>query len=276
MNIKEAIEIIIKNKIINSIDSYKKITGGTTSEIWQVETTNNDKLVIKFNEKDVIKYESLFLNKYMDIDLFPKVKYIDSLHRFFLYEYIDGEVNCNEFNAELLYKLINVVKSYKVYKEEGYGWIDDLSTWDGFLGERVEEARRIMEDSNININYDSMEKLIDKISGYKFEKYLLHGDFGVHNFIFENRKLKGVIDPTPVIGDRIYDVLYGICSKPQFINALDKKILYKELCRLGYDEESISCYFKIILYTRIGTCIKYHKEDLKSYLNIWEQFLGSK
>nr|WP_239587430.1 phosphotransferase [Bacillus pakistanensis] len=42
--------------------------------------------------------------------------------------------------------------------------------------------------------------------------FLLHGDCGVHNFVFKGGSLSGVIDPTPVLGEPLYDLLYAFCS----------------------------------------------------------------
>jgi len=46
------------------------------------------------------------------------------------------------------------------------------------------------------------------------EPFLLHGDCGVHNFIFNDNQLSGVIDPSPITGDPLYDFIYAFCSSP--------------------------------------------------------------
>lgn len=61
-----------------------------------------------------------------------------------------------------------------------------------------------------------MKSFVERIGEYEKqeEKYLLHGDTGVHNFVFSNSVLTGIIDPSPMIGPVIYDFTYAFCSSP--------------------------------------------------------------
>lgn len=103
------------------------------------------------------------------------------------------------------------------------------------------------------------------------EAFLLHGDCGVHNFIFDGGRLKGVIDPTPVIGDPLYDVIYAFCSSP---DELTIETFYSILDQIRFEREAsvTRIYEKVLigLYLRIGTAIKHHPSDLDSYLVSWQ------
>jgi Ser/Thr protein kinase RdoA (MazF antagonist) len=50
------------------------------------------------------------------------------------------------------------------------------------------------------------------------ERFLLHGDCGVHNFVFDQNTIVGVIDPSPIVGPVLYDFLYAFCSSPDNLN----------------------------------------------------------
>ena len=68
------------------------------------------------------------------------------------------------------------------------------------------------------------------------EKYFLHGDTGVHNFVFRQNQLVGVIDPDPMAGPVIYDFTYAFCSSPDDLDMetlLDSFALLKNV-RDGY------------------------------------------
>ena len=53
-----------------------------------------------------------------------------------------------------------------------------------------------------------------KNSDIEREPFLLHGDCRIHNFTFNDRQLVNLIDPTPVIGNPFYDLIYTFCSTP--------------------------------------------------------------
>ncbi len=62
-------------------------------------------------------------------------------------------------------------------------------------------------------DYNKVKSLVDNISNVE-SKYLLHGDTGVHNFVFHESQLVGVIDPSPMIVPLLYDFTYAFCSSP--------------------------------------------------------------
>src|SRR5699024_4426790 len=96
----------------------------------------------------------------------------------------------------------------------GWGWADQPSaSWQSFLLDEVNEANQIIKSRLDYNNYNLVLNLVSKIDNDR-NRFLLHGDCGVHNFIFNNKQLTGVIDPTPVIGEPLYDLIYAFCSSP--------------------------------------------------------------
>ncbi|MGG4501636.1 hypothetical protein [Paenibacillus polymyxa] len=97
-------------------------------------------------------------------------------------------------------------------------------------------------------------------------KYLLHGDTGVHNFVFNDSTLIGVIDPSPMVGPIIYDFLYAFCSSPDDINT-DTLFASSDLLEQGNVERTRLIEETLIhLYCRIGLSVQHHPNDLTEYI----------
>ncbi|MNN65945.1 hypothetical protein D3C81_1814890 [compost metagenome] len=101
-------------------------------------------------------------------------------------------------------------------------------------------------------------------------KYLLHGDTGVHNFVYNNSTLIGVIDPSPMVGPIIYDFLYAFCSSPDDINTETLFTAYDFLEQGNVDKSRLVEEVIIQLYCRIGLSVKHHPNDLTEYTKAWE------
>jgi aminoglycoside phosphotransferase (APT) family kinase protein len=99
--------------------------------------------------------------------------------------------------------------------------------------------------------------------------YLLHGDTGVHNFVFHDRALVGVIDPSPVIGPILYDFLYAFCSSPDDLSAETLLGAYRLLRNKPVDERRLIEEAAVQLYCRIGICLMHHPQDRDAYLDAW-------
>ncbi|MBB6671816.1 hypothetical protein [Cohnella nanjingensis] len=103
--------------------------------------------------------------------------------------------------------------------------------------------------------------------------YVLHGDFGVHNFLFTDNGLTGVIDPIPVMGCKRYDLLYAFCSSP---DELTLPLLLHAVRRVEegkkVDIRLLSRDMILELYRRMSTCLRFHPEDFPQYLQAWEEW----
>ena len=77
----------------------------------------------------------------------------------------------------------------------------------------------IIVTGNEEIDY-CKNQIVDK---YKFTKKLMHGDFGLHNMLFLNGELVGIIDPQPLIGDALYDLIFCLLSDELFPYTYDTR-----------------------------------------------------
>ena len=96
-----------------------------------------------------------------------------------------------------------------------------------------------------------------------FDKKLLHGDFGTHNFIENNGKFVGIIDPQAIIGDPLYDILFALCSNVSLLNTYTLDELY---LIINEPKEKIKSLLIVVLYSRISRALKYHPNDIPAYL----------
>jgi len=117
-------------------------------------------------------------------------------------------------------------------------------------------------------NKKVINNCINILEKYPFNKKLLHGDFGTHNFIQENGKLVGVIDPMPVIGDYLYDLLFAIVSNVNILSSVSLDEIYS---LVDEPQEKIKALLTIVLYCRISRCLKYNPQDIDAYMEVWEK-----
>lgn len=90
-------------------------------------------------------------------------------------------------------------------------------SWREFNERSLEGARSNVEGILPAEDFDKMKSIIEDISNVN-NTYALHGDTGVHNFVFNEGGLMGVIDPSPMMGPILYDFTYAFCSSPDDLN----------------------------------------------------------
>lgn len=278
MDIQKIIKELNKKEILDPpIIEFEKLTGGTVSHLYLL--CNGDvKYVAKSNKPQVIKSEVNFLDFYKDQSLLPKLLYVDQSYQYMVYTFISGSTNYNRKDKpEMLKKLVlKLIAHYqRVPLSSGWGWADDpTDSWQSFLWNRVIEANQTLHPYLKKEDLDLVLELVkspNRNGSSGDQPYFIHGDCGVHNFIFNNAgHLCGVIDPTPVLGDPLYDLIYAFCSSPDDLtketlnsaaghlvggNVMSDNLLYEEVL--------------IGLYLRLATCIIHHPNDLNEYLNAW-------
>lgn len=273
MNIQEIIHELMDNNILHSNPAYhEQLNGGTVSELYLLHFEDR-KYVIKKNEPQIIKSEANFLNDYKMTDLLPKLLFVEPLYEYIFYTFIEGNANYGRKNKKETLKTLvqGLLNHYRpVDSSKGWGWADQPSeSWQSFIFDNINEANKILHSRLDNSHYNLVLDLAEKNSKGK-ESFLLHGDCGVHNFIFRNGQLSGVIDPTPVIGEPLYDLIYAFCSSPE---ELTKETLLSAAAFLKsktvinpsvlYEEALVG------LYLRMATCIKHHPSEFQGYLEAW-------
>jgi hypothetical protein len=180
-----------------------------------------------------------------------------------------------EWMTILIDELFN--KYHKVDQSNSWGRLNGIKrkTWADFNQISLEYAKENIGDFLSTEDYKRVELLVNKLNTYenKEEKYYLHGDAGVHNFVYMNNQLKGVIDPSPLIGPKIYDFTYAFCSSPDSLNLNTLLSLFTLLTRdVSFTKERLVDEVLFQLYTRIGVCIKVHPHDLSEYMEAWKEW----
>jgi len=263
LNLEKDKKII--NKLLNYLNedykNHKDLNTGVSSKVILL----NDCYLIKQNTKLILQAEIEFL-KHNNLDMFQKIIYVDPKYEFVVYKFIPGETMKHIDNLEdTIEKIISISTSYTDCTLDGFGYLnEEVSSWSRFLKDEITY-------SSFNLKqYIPSKKIVYKcieiLEKYPFNKKLLHGDFGTHNFIQENGKLVGVIDPMPVIGDYLYDLLFAIVSNVNIISNITLEKLYS---LINEPIEKIHAMLTIVLYCRISRCLKYHPQDIDIYMNFW-------
>lgn len=276
MDIQKIINELVQNDIIHTgLIETKQLNGGTVSELYLLKCNNGHSYVVKLNEPKILKSETEFLHTYKELNLLPNLLTVEPSYKYIVYSFISGTTNDPIKNKQdMLITLVQgLINHYKtVPKENGWGWADEVTdSWESFLFNKAFEAEMVLNSYLEKDDYTFVVDLIrsSNISQNK-EPFLLHGDCGVHNFVFHEGKLTGVIDPTPVFGDPLYDIIYAFCSSPDDLTKQTIDSAVSHLNIKGFKNYSHLYEAVIIgLYLRLGTCLKHHPGDFEKYLEAW-------
>jgi hypothetical protein len=282
MNINEVIQILInKGLISNNCLTLKTLKSGTTNGVlFTLSFNNNPTFVIKIDNPAIITATNDFLSVYRDVKLLPDVLYTDVNKEFIVYSYISGETHVTrgsklEWMEVLIKELFHTYQ--RVEKDIPWGRVNGLhrKNWSEFNESSLAFAQKSIEDLLPLEDHKRVEMLVKKLSAYHIqeEKYYLHGDTGVHNFVFLDNKINGVIDPSPLIGPKIYDFTYAFCSSPDSLTMntlLSSFALWNS--NSTFSKERLVDEVLFQLYTRIGVCIQVHPHDLDAYLEAWHEW----
>jgi hypothetical protein len=237
--------------------------GATDSVVLSI----NDKYLIKTVDENTLKVQEEFLNEYKS-DFFQKIIYVNKELLYICYEFIEGEkFNKSKVSVDKLIKdLYTITSNYSLYDYDGYGYLfsDYGKTWRQFLEDEVIYSKQEIED----INIDKVMKALDIIQKYPVKQYLIHGDFGTHNFLFNNDELK-VIDPMGVVGDYLYDFYFSILSNSKIFLNVD---INKVLEFFNRDIEYKRALFLVVLYIRMSRAHHYDIDNFEKYLKLYNSF----
>lgn len=263
------------------ITDWMELKGGTSSSVWKLLGENDHKYVLKSNERDTVKAETHYLSAYHSIEILPKVVYTDVNYNYYIYTYMSGEVKTGISNKQLFLKELvsKLIAQYEPMSTNDYGWLQDLSlNWHDYLLGEINTARSIIGPRMTDEDYELVKSLVQKKErmDLKEKSYLLHGDCGVHNFLQANNKLEAVIDPMPLAGPLIYELVFAFCSSPE---QLTMEVIFevaKGLPNSKNNKEQIIEEVIIGLYIRMLRCVYHHPHDLPSYLQAWDYWTALK
>lgn len=267
---QEIKDITIINEVLDKLNikytSHKYFRDGTTSRIIDV----NDELIIKQNIPSLLKSEVLF-SEYNKTPKLQNVLYTDENYKYIVYNFIPGDVmHTVEDVNDLISNIKELVSSFKDYDGEEFGYVyEPCNSWIDFLKTIVHDSSITLPES---LNY--LPQVYDSISvleKYSFKKKLIHGDFGTHNFIKQNGKFVGAIDPVPIAGDASYDLFFALVSNVDLLNHLSIDFL----CEIsGEPREKVTALLTVVLFYRLATCLRHHKEDFDTYVDFWYRIIG--
>lgn len=260
----------IINKVLQKLDipyqSHKYFTDGTSSKVILL----NNHYLIKQNKNSLLKAETEFINLSKS-NLFQKIIYTDDNYDFVVYDFIPGDMMKKVDDVEdTLKSIVKITSNYPRYPGKGFGYLnDEFSSWAEFLNDEIKYSSQTVKPY-IKDN-SSVYKCINILEKYPFQKKLLHGDFGTHNFVKAKGKLIGVIDPMPVIGDPLYDSIFAMVSNKDLLQTLS----IEKISNLTNEpQEKVKAMLTIVLYSRISRCIKYQPNDIDTYVKFWDKLTG--
>ncbi|MBO6195319.1 MAG: hypothetical protein J6O56_03105 [Bacilli bacterium] len=227
----------------------------------------SDSIVFKY-EKYLIKTVDIKeLDAYLEFfrlykePCFQKVICYSKELLYICFSYIEGTLfKENILDSKLVVEeLYKITSNYREYKYDAYGYLEEEDfTWIDFL---MDEAYR--DEDKIGIDYKKLFDSFEVIKKYDAPKYLLHGDFGTHNFIVNNGKIYA-IDPIPLVGDYLYDFYFGIFTDVKIFKDLDVDYILSFFDR---EYEYKKTLMIICFFIRLRRASKYDKENINIYID---------
>jgi len=276
-NLQEIIQILHNKKLINrEYDNFKQFNGTTDSVIGVLlNKEGKPSIIVKTEDCQYINLVENFMNEYQSISLFPKFVYADSDKGFLVYDFQNGggdykRENKKEIINQLASKVLSQLKL--VSEQSQWGNLDNpYYSWFDFQEERINYSRNTIGDILSEKEFRMVREIANRLcTTQNYKPYLLHGDCGFHNFLFnESSELVGVIDPIPTIGPVIHELTFAFCSSPELLN-METIVEAAKIIDYGQSSSYLKEEVIVNLYCRIGTCIRHHPADLPIYLDAWK------
>lgn len=251
----------LKTKIDFNDREIKYFTEGATDSI--VFSLDN-KYLVKTVDENTLKTQVEFFKLYQDNRRFQNIITYNEELKYICFEFLEGEkyTGSEEYSVkDIVRQIYEITDSYKEYFYDGYGYLyEDNLSWSDFLKSEVEYSKKEIEI--LDLDFNKVYKALDHINNYNVNKYLIHGDFGTHNFLINEGKIL-VIDPMPVVGDKLYDFYFALFSNVNLFNKLDSDYILSFFDREIDYKKSLMI---IVLFIRLSRCYVYHREDLDIYL----------
>ncbi|WP_434752249.1 phosphotransferase [Paenibacillus amylolyticus] len=274
-SIQEINELFRKHRNHEQIMEVKQLSGTTAGRVFRLLASSGERYILKWDDPEDIRVTCQFLNAYSEVMLLPKVLFSSSDNTYFAYSFMEGETH-NHRGAKKAWLTRIVNELFNTYVRlpgtKPWGRMEYArETWKAFNQISIDEARENLGDVLTAEDYDLVQSTVNRL----FEKdeaarFLLHGDAGVHNIVFEQKELIGVIDPSPMVGPVIYDFLYAFCSSPDDLDPVMLWDVFEHLEQVTMNKSRLMEEALVHLYCRIGLSCKHHPQDLPEYLQAWD------
>lgn len=272
-------QIFQQHHIPDTAIDIQPLSGTTSSLVLKVKTESGRIYIVKKDDPLQLRAVETFLKTYKNSTLLPKILFAAEDRSYLAYSFAEGTTHVNRGSKRQWMSVLvaELLQTYVSYSDLGVtDWVEhSQDTWKQFNLAGLAEARLNIGDLLSPKDHDFVKDQAENLFKNNLEgvdQFLLHGDTGVHNFVFRQSRLVGVIDPSPMVGPLLYDFLYAFCSSPDDINreTLDQLAALLEQNRV--DTSRINEEVRVQLYCRIGLCIKHHPHDLPGYLQAWKEW----
>ena len=225
------------------------------------------KYLVKMTNLETVQTQKTFLDAVPE-GRFQKLLCSNESLGYECFEFIDGaHYSDAPLEAhEAVEQIAEIVRQYPEYEHDGYGFLgEEKPTWREFLLDEIEyAAQRIRE-----VSQEKVMAALETVGNYAPKQYLMHGDFGTHNFLVSDGKIR-VIDPMPVVGDRLYDFFFAILSDTDIFAELGIDY-YMDNFFDGYKPEYMKALLIIALYVRMSRAAVYDEENLGKYKKLYAE-----
>ncbi|WP_159888221.1 aminoglycoside phosphotransferase family protein [Paenibacillus puerhi] len=251
-------------------------SGTTDGIVYFLSEHDEPKYVLKIDHPHQIALTEQFLGTYRHLELFPEILYTDPAKAYLVYTYLTGTTHYNRglkinWLTILVKELFNHYEKY--VQTDQWGRLESpIPSWREWNYRSLVDTRNDWGSLLSIEDFNRVESIFENISKHEDQqvRYLLQGDTGVHNFVFYEHSLVGVIDPAPMIGPLLYDFTYAFCSSPDDLNLETLMAAFDLLHHEPIERSRLIEEVIFQLYCRIGICIKFHPHDLEDYLIAWE------
>lgn len=276
MSLNDTVDHLVEKGVLaGPPESVERLSGGTASDVYLLHFKGS-RIIIKFNTQTVIEKEQCYMELYSGLDILPELEYSDSAHGYIVYSYIKSSripeaVSKEQVLLEVVRKLLN--HSREPESAAGFGWVGEpAESWSDFQLSETGFSKEYIGSRLSEDDHDFIEKIAGSLDMGN-EVRLLHGDCGFHNFIFKNGRLTGIIDPTPVYGHPVYDLVYAFCSSPDDLSPDTIEFAASQLDGAGaVDKRMLYAQVLVTLYIRLETSLIHQPEAFDEYMEAWHEW----
>ena len=248
------------------IKECKLISCNTANRVYLI----NNIYILKIMKKIDARRENYFFKTYKDNEKYEDVIYYEKGKNYIIYNYVKNfplKIMNRNIANNCLKEIFEIISNYKTVNIDGYGKVFSLvKRWEIFLENEVNEREQDILDGS---KKEKVDKCIKRIKKYNFKKKLIHGDLGDYNILYEQGKIKKIIDPRVIIGDPIYDLIFYLYSNI----SLAENITINDIIKITKEKyEKVITYIYIILYIRISIEKRHGKKSrINKYETLWKK-----
>ncbi|MBP3961528.1 phosphotransferase [Paenibacillus lignilyticus] len=245
-----------------------QVSGTTEGRVYILMADEQPRYVLKLEDAEYLSVVSQFLNDYAASPLLPKVHFTAPDNSYIVYAFVRGTTGGERgLKQDWLPRLTaDLLNHYREVEQS-----DPSLVWDDHTLDGLDFAKNEMGSLLPEADYELVVSIAIKLLVYREARpdYWLHGDCGVHNFVYREQQLVGVIDPTPMAGPLLYDFIFAFVSSPDDLTMETLLAALELLDHEPMEREELVWEVVVGLYYRIGVCLLHHPHDLPAYLEAW-------